>query len=545
MLDSLFLGAALALGQGAPLPMPPAPAGDAVPVTILAPPGVPGDPPPPPGVIGLPALATDTIPVIVQQPVPTPNPAAPPALPTPPEAPRPGTDQPKPAPTPAPETPKLEPNNSAGHNVPEPARIILSNPLFPAKPAVVEAPKAPAAAATRYLFMREVQGTWLGSLLDDNRTTFSGWLAGSFTGSTTQTTNQPVVWNDRANRFLFQQAWFRLDRQVLTSGTSDVNFGYHFDLLTGSDYRFTLQRGLFTGQLFSDDGRQQLYGVDPIQFYASMGLPNLFKGTEIRVGRLWTPWGVESLEAVSNPLISRSYAFNWSPPFTHMAIGAYSKYSDQWSSVVMLANGNDVFFVPEQEPRFVGALTYTGKQDAVTVAASIGRGVFNTSSTFAPTTVGLQSENAGRNNFNAFDLVWTHTFNKELAYSVEAIYAYQSSVPAVPVANRGDPASLVGAIISNKTTSGTAHWGAVANYLTWTPNPYVKQVTRFEIFDDCEGQRTGFEGIYYSFTAGLHFPLKPGFTWRNEFRYDYNNYSKPFEGSNNIKTLTTELQFRF
>ena len=54
--------------------------------------------------------------------------------------------------------------------------------------------------------------------------------------------------NDRANEFLLQQHWIRFDRPVVTSGGTEPSFGFRSDWIVGSDYRYTLPRGLFNGQ---------------------------------------------------------------------------------------------------------------------------------------------------------------------------------------------------------------------------------------------------------------------------------------------------------
>lgn len=394
-----------------------------------------------------------------------------------------------------------------------------------------------AEAAERWWLMKHLQGSWLGVGLTDNRMSISGWTEMSYTGSTTAITNQPVVWNDRANRFLLQQAWLRLERSVVTSGTAEPTFGYRIDILGGSDYRFTLPRGLFNSQLLNANGTQNLYGVDPIQFYVNGYFPGLFQGTEVRIGRLYTPFGSESLEAVSTPLMSRSYAFNWSPPFTHMGIGLYPTFNDQWSGVFMLANGNDVFIDPAQEARFVGAITYSApnQRDAITFGTSIGRGKFNAGQPFNPATVGLMTEPAGRSNINVFDLVWTHIFSERFIYGFETIYGYQYAVPA----------NVPGGIIDNQATTGTAHWGSIVNYFTYNYTKRLSSILRVEFFDDFEGQRTGFEGLYSAVTFGVQYRPRPGVIFRPEVRYDHNHESTPFEGHHGILTAGADLIFRW
>jgi hypothetical protein len=389
----------------------------------------------------------------------------------------------------------------------------------------------------RWWFMREVQGTWLGAFLDDNRLSVSGWTEASYTASTDRVSNLPVVFNDRANTFLLQQQWFRLDRALVTSGTSEPTFGYHLDVLFGSDYRWTLIRGLWNSQLDNSTGAQNLYGVDPIQFYANAYVPGLFRGTEFRVGRTYNPWGYESLEAVSTPLLSRSYAF-FNTPFTLMGVGAYTTYTSEWSSVLILANGNDTYVVPYEEARFFGKLTYASanKHDNVQLGCTLGRGRFNAGAPFDPATVGLAQEPAGHNNFNALDLVYTHVFDPHFTYACETMYGWQTAVPA----------NVNGGIVrSDSNSPGTAHWASICQYLRFTFTSCVGSILRVETFDDFNGQRTGFPGLYTTVTGGIQLQLRKGVILRPELRNDYNGESRPFEGKHDLFTAASDLIVRW
>ena len=419
--------------------------------------------------------------------------------------------------------------------------VEIPAPFFAGGPAAaVSAPSPPGPTTPlpdRWWLMRETQGTWLGAFFDDNRFYVTGWIEQSFTASTDAISNVTVVWNDRANRYLMQQAWVRIGRSVVTSGTTEPSFGFQIDDLNGTDYRFTLPRGLWNSQLDNHvPGSQNLYGVDLIQEYVSMYVPTWFRGVEFRVGRLYTPWGVESLEAISTPLLSRSYAFNWSPPFTHCGGGAYVTFSPIWSGVFLLTNGNDVFWGdPSEELRFVGNLRWVqpGGRNTVTFATSLGRGKFNPAYPTPPqqTTVALATEPFGRNNFNAFDLVYTHLFNPTLVYNLEAIYGYQTNVPQAALA--------VG------SHNGFANWFSAAHYLIWTIAPQWGSITRFETFDDAQGQRTGFAGLYVSLTQGIQYRINKSMVLRPEIRYDDNLLQTPFEGKHWIITAASDLVIRW
>lgn len=396
----------------------------------------------------------------------------------------------------------------------------------------------------KWFLMRRLEGSSLGTLMADRRLSVSGWVQQSYTWSTTNITNQPVVWNDRADKYLLNQFWLRLDKAVDTEA-KEATFGWRVDNSFGTDYRFSLMRGFLNTQLnnsnpqTSPERQQNLYGDDLIQFYTNVFLPNLFQGTDVRVGRLFTPWGYESLEGPNTPFVSRSYAFNWSPPFTHMGVMISPKFNDQWSGKFMLANGNDVFLNRAEEGRFVGALTWTPrKEDTVTLGWTLGRGVFNQGLPFNPATIGEQTEPAGRNNFNALDLVWAHTLTDKASYAMEAIWGHQSNVPANVSGGIIDTSKAVG-------QSGVANWLAVAQYFNYAISDKWTSVTRVELFDDARGQRTGFEGVYTAVTTGLAYVPVKDVLIRPSVRYDYNQESRPFEGKHYIWTGVMDLIVRY
>jgi hypothetical protein len=396
-------------------------------------------------------------------------------------------------------------------------------------------------------FMKMLEGTHAGSVLKDNGIKISGWAAGSYNWSQAGKSNLPVVWNDRANRFLGQQLWLDVSKDIDTE-SKEFHTGFKVAFLAGSDYRYTTLRGLFDRQMknYREDPSepngytQNIYGVDLPLFYASFWLPNLFEGTEVQVGRVFTPWGVESVMAPSTPLMSRSYAFNWSPPFFHVGVSVNPKFSKNWSGKFIAANGNDVWFDGSEEWRAVAAMTYTSddENDTLTFATSLGRGKFNPNKpTVGHTTIALDFEPAGRNNLNAFDLVWTHKINDDLSYAAEGIFGYQYNVPASATGNADNFGG----------NNGTATWWSVAQYLTYNFTEKTSSVLRFEVFGDTQGQRTGYEGIFYAATYGVQFRPTDSIIIRPEIRYDYNGYTKAFdEGTRSgLLTIGSDLIFKF
>ena len=287
----------------------------------------------------------------------------------------------------------------APDEAPEPVQITA-----PVLPPLAAAPPAPAPAAplvpppARWPLMKELQGTFLGSLLDDNRLSLSGWTEVSFTASTDAHDQLPMGFNYRANDFLLQQNWLRFERTVVTSGTTEPTFGFRCDtILPGSDCRFTLPRGLFDEQLAADHGRPATYGIDPIQFYGEAYIPTVARGLDVKVGRVFCQYGVEANDAVSNALASHAYTFIYDP-FTHTGVMTTTKLTDAWSVQAGAMLGSDVFIDPADELTGMGSVKWAppGGRDSVLFSVIAGPGRFNAGRNF--------------NNPEIFDLVCMHQF---------------------------------------------------------------------------------------------------------------------------------------
>jgi hypothetical protein len=397
-------------------------------------------------------------------------------------------------------------------------------------------------------FMKLIEGTPLGCKLEACKIKVDGWVDMSYTCSSRNTSNLPVAWNDRANAFLLQQAWVNIEKPLDTD-SKEIDAGFKVAFLYGTDYRFTLIRGFLNNQLknpnfdISEPNRfqQNLYGFDMPLFYANAWLPGVGgEGTEITVGRMFCQFGYESNMAPTTPLMSRSYAFQWSP-FFHVGIMTTTKVDSNLTVKNMVVNGNDVFFDGSQEWRYAGVLTLNSDEgrDSLSLGTSVGRGKFNASRPNGPaqgvTTIGLAYEPFGRNNLNVFDLVYTHKFDDQFSIAFEALFGYQQGVPAIAT---GSPLNFNG-------TSGTASWLSLVKYLNYNFSEQLGGIIRLEAFYDAEGSRTGFEGWYWAGTAGLQFKPKDSIILRPEIRYDYNGYSRPFEGQHGILTAGADLIIKF
>jgi hypothetical protein len=386
-----------------------------------------------------------------------------------------------------------------------------------AAPAAAEAPPSTPAppptapAPDRWELMKALQGTWPGYVLDDSRVQISGWTEVSFTASSDRVSNLPMGFNWRANDFLLEQNWLRIERPVVTSGTTEPTFGFRADtILPGSDYRFTTARGLFSGQLTADNGMPNLYGIDPIQFYAEAYFPTIANGMDIKIGRFFAIYGVEANDAPSNALLSHAYGFIYDP-FTHTGILTTTQLTSSWSVQAGLVLGSDDFIDPVDEPTFIGAVKWvqSDQRNSVQLSVIAGSGRFNQERDF--------------HNPEVLDLIIAHKISPRLTDTFESLLGYTTNVPDI----------------------GTAWWGCAMNYLTYNFTPRLSGTTRLEFFDDAQGQRTGFPGLYSALTVGLSFRPVKSIIFRPELRYDYNEESRPFEDKHGLFTAAADIIFRW
>jgi hypothetical protein len=357
--------------------------------------------------------------------------------------------------------------------------------------------------------MQTLQGTWYGAMLDDHRLSVSGWTEAVFTASTDRHDQFPLGFNFRANNAQLTQNWVRIQRTVDQSATTPT-WGFRWDtILPGPDYRYTMARGLFSGQLTADHGAPNLYGIDPVQFYGEAYFPQVGRGLDVKVGRFFSQYGVESVDTTQNPFVSRAYAFI-NDPFTHTGVLTTLKLTDAWSVQNGLVTGSDIFIDPAANPTYIGGVKWArpdGRASAL-FEVIVGDGRFDQKHDF--------------HNPEVFDLVLTRKLSDRLTWQLEGLYGFTTNVPGI----------------------GFANWFGVINYLSYQLDRNLTANARLEFFDDCQGQRTGFAGLYTAATAGMLYKPRPWVWLRPEVRIDHND-GRPFEGKPVVGTAAMDVIIRW
>ena len=365
-------------------------------------------------------------------------------------------------------------------------------------------------AAEKYFLERTLAQTRLGNILENRGITIYGWTQFSQNLSTASGSNAPVLMIDRANEFLMNQNYLVVEK-TLDTEKKERQWGWRMDwILPGSDYRFTLPRGLWNDQLTRNNGGPDLYGIDPYQFYFQGYLPNIGEGTTVKVGRFATHCAYELVQAVDTPFVSRAYMFQYNP-FTHTGVWAVTQMNDAWSVGYGAATGSDTFIDPANRFTFLGNLRWAPPEGrtAIQFNTVISDADFNAAEAFPF--------------YNYYGIVATHKITDKLTYALDTAYSHVDDVP----------------------NTGFANWYGAANYFIYGINDNLSTTLRAEVFDDPQGFRTGFEGMYTEATWGFAWKPVNSLILRPSVRYDYNGYSRPFEGDHHLWTGAFEAIVRW
>ncbi|WP_152053223.1 outer membrane beta-barrel protein [Tautonia marina] len=375
--------------------------------------------------------------------------------------------------------------------------------------------------------------------LERSRVRIHGWIQNSFTGNPASPANGHnfgVNPNDLANQWMGNQ-YYLIVEDPIEQGEG-LNFGFRFDNLFGNDWQFNHMHGLF------DDTFQlnRFAGYDPAQFYAEVHLPVLTEGgLDIRGGRWYTIAGYEGVPAVSRPLLSVPYMFDYGQPFTHFGVLTTLYVSDRVKLFNGAINGWDRFVNDHYDWGYVGGFSWDSPDGRSHLAFTCLWGpnqfprflpahtqIFPTGYVNIPSLAGLPNPGYRRNDRTLFTTVMTRNWTDRLLQVLEFDQGWERSIPGLGSAGRnGLPAS--------------DQWYAVGNWFLLELTEPVSLVLRTEWFRNVAGSRTGFPGDFFEVTFGA--VLKPSRRlWiRPEVRYDWAHPSRPYDNGTSGDQLTIGL----
>ena len=356
-----------------------------------------------------------------------------------------------------------------------------------------------------WALMRVLKGTCFGERLDKRGITISGWTQGNYTVSTANTSNLPVNFNDRADFWQMNQNFLRVTKDVDPTKNEFQIGGRTEWILPGTDARYTPARNLF-------DDQTGEYRFDLYQVYVETFHPNLGpKGTTVRLGKIATHCSYELTQGAETPFLSRSYMYLYNP-FTHTGAWAVTPLNDTWTISNGIALGADNFIGSPARPMYIGQLGWAppeGKTKAL-LNVCVTDPTFDVNENFAF--------------YNYYGLVLTRKFGEKFTGAVDTAFSHMDGVPGV---------------------SGAATWYGAALYGFYQISDKVVLQMREELFEDKDGVRTGFAGLYNGTTLGIAFTPMRSLIIRPSVRYDHNFDTGAFEGKRNLFTATMDVIVRW
>jgi hypothetical protein len=315
-----------------------------------------------------------------------------------------------------------------------------------------------------------------------SRTKLYGWLDPTLNFSTSTNSNAPEANDVYSNRFELNQFVLYAERLPDSVQQDHIDWGYHLTALYGTDYRFTIAKGLLSGQLLKDHHE---YGFDPTLEYVDVYIPQVAQGMNLRLGRFISVPGIEAQLAPNNYIFSHSllYAID---PFTDTGLMATVKVSEQWLVQLGITAGHDVApWTTDAKPSGTACVSYTthSVNDNLYLCAN-----------------GINDGKYAYNNLQQYDATWYHKFSKTVHMATESWYMYERDVPALGGNIKPETGANAAYCFSGKQVPGeqrcTAPEYAVVNFFQKELSVHNFLSFRSDFLDDKKGQRTGYATKY-------------------------------------------------
>jgi hypothetical protein len=310
-----------------------------------------------------------------------------------------------------------------------------------------------------------------------SRTKIYGWIDPTLNFSTSTQRNAPEANDVYSNRFEMNQAVLYAERLPDSVQRDHVDLGYHLTALYGTDYRYTLAKGYFSGPWLN---KQRQYGFDPTLEYIDVYIPQIAQGLNVRVGRFISVPGIEAQLAPNNYIFSHSllYAID---PFTDTGIIATVKLNDQWLVQLGLTAGHDVApWTTDAKPSGTACVSYTTQ---------------SVNNNFYICANGINDGKYAYNNLQQYDATWYHKFSKTVHMATESWYMYERDVLAVGGKIQPELGANA-AYCAPGEQRCTAPEYAIVNFLQKELSVHNFLSFRSDFLDDKKGQRTGYATKY-------------------------------------------------
>ncbi len=368
---------------------------------------------------------------------------------------------------------------------------------------------------------------WLGGADNKSRIRIYGWVDVAGNLSTSKNSNAPTAYDLVPNRVELDQVILRFERDPNTVQQDKIDWGFMFDNIYGTDYRYTIAKGIFSDQLLKHNN---LYGYDPAQFYGLIYIPKVAEGMLIKVGRFISPSDIEAQWAPDNYLYSHSLMFTVDP-YTFTGAMATVKLSKYFQFEFGATAGNDV-------APWSNSANLNGMLMARWVSKNNNNSIYG----------GLPALGSGyftnqHDNLQMIVGTWGHRFSQKVHMMTEMYYMWQKNADEGGTVNTGPPEPYFMETGAGPLVPGVSSAFGFVNYfqvMTSTKN-YIS--IRNDFLNDPQGNRTGFVTAYSSHTIGFAHHFNDLFCIRPEIRYEtsYANGVTPYDNGTKKNQFTVAM----
>lgn len=363
--------------------------------------------------------------------------------------------------------------------------------------------------------MKALSGTAIGEWLRENRIDIYGWVNASANLSTAERSNIPTSYWFRPDSVLLNQTVLRVERPMDSAQTDHVDVGFRVSLLYGSDYRYMTSGGWFSDQLLIHNNT---YGFDPTELYVDVYIPRVVEGLILRAGRWVATPDIETQFAPDNYMGTHSLLFTHDT-YTQTGVMATLMLDDSWAVQAGIHAGTDM------APWYEGAVA-TGMLGIRWVAEDNDDSVYlvlNSINDAEYQTFQERGQPAGHDNYNYMVGTWQHRFDENVHTKTEAYYMWQRDAFKGGTASIGDPHSYGGGGGLGAPIPGLTRTYGLLNFTMFLLSEQTFLTVRNEIWNDEDGARSGFDGLYTSHSIGITHNFTPIVQFRPEIGY-YRNW---------------------
>jgi len=371
--------------------------------------------------------------------------------------------------------------------------------------------------------------------------------------------NFPEVYDQRPNRLEQNQFVLYLERTPDENQTDHADWGFRMSWVYGLDYRYMISRGWDSDQLLK---RNNFDGMDTPMMYLNLYLPKVADGLNLTFGRIISEADIEAQLAPNNLMSSHSLLYGYDP-YCQWGLFSTLKLNDCWQVQFGVAAGNDVTpwetQDPGTEPTYTAMFQYQSP---------------NNKFSFYGGGNAINDAKWGFNNIQQYVGTFTYKFNDKIWTSHESWFMYQRGCPGQeggPGGTPGHPVSVgagdepkgEGALAGDGRYMGytdaaipvhpgyAGEW-ATLNYTMFRLGPNTFFTVRNELFNDMDGNRTGYACLYSEHSVGLTWWPSKLITFRPELRYDrtygthgssldYVDEAKPFDNGTRRQQITAQF----